>query len=608
MAILGPDWGSWEVVEHDIRMAREFGLVSSSHTRRREDCVVKDGYARMLKAGLLGPDHNLVHGTSYDDHDLRVVVDRARRSPRPCLSSCITTSAIRRSRRSASTGGMPSLGIDVELYTLRPDVPRDAGGAAVRARQGDAQQRQRGNSPFKTMPVQIARSAEMGDVGGARAILLDDKIGTLAPGKKADIVMLRADDMNMAPVYDPIYSIVEIAGAGNVDTVIIDGVTRKKDGKLTFPDRRAAQAPRRVAGVRRAHHARGQLSRGDRAELNEGRRRMSATITRRSAIAGLSALGMAPALAQSGRPEGTVTIVHGFTPGGNVDLTARLIAERLGEKLGQPIVVEPKPGAGGSTAAAAVSRAAPDGRTLFLAAGGHAVSAAIYNKLPYDALADFSWISMLSDFPFVFVTYPEYPAKTLAEFIALAKAQDGKLLCAHPGNGTGQHLALELFAAMAGIKVQGVSVSRLAAGRDRPARQARRHLHGQHDGGGRDGARRAAACARHHWSLALLRAAGRADLRGAGRVGLRSNVLARACRPRGHCSADARAVQHGGRGDPEGTGNDRPSEEDRRRGAADDVGSLPCARRLRHREMDQGRRRRRDSADLSRTSVDCGSA
>ena len=187
---------------------------------------------------------------------------------------------------------------------------------------------------------------------------------------------------------------------------------------------------------------------------------MTRTITRRSAIAGLSALGIAPAWAQvwaqSGRPEGTITIVHGFTPGGNVDLTARLVAERLGEKLGQQIVVEPKPGAGGSTAAAAVSRAAPDGRTLFLAAGGHAVSAAIYNKLPYDALADFSWISMLSDFPFVFVTYPEHPAKTLAEFIAMAKAQEGKLLCAHPGNGTGQHLALELFAAMAGIKVQSV--------------------------------------------------------------------------------------------------------------------------------------------------------
>jgi tripartite-type tricarboxylate transporter receptor subunit TctC len=183
---------------------------------------------------------------------------------------------------------------------------------------------------------------------------------------------------------------------------------------------------------------------------------MSKTITRRAAIAGFSALGIAPAFAQSGRSDGTITIAHGFTPGGNVDLTARLVAERLAAKLGQQVIVEPKPGAGGSTAAAQVARATPDGTTLFLAAGGHAVSAAIYNKLPYDALKDFSWISMLSDFPFVFVTYPDHPAKNLAEFIAMAKADAGKLLCATPGNGTGQHLALELFAATAGLKIQHV--------------------------------------------------------------------------------------------------------------------------------------------------------
>ena len=93
----------------------------------------------------------------------------------------------------------------------------------------------RGNSPFKIMPVKSREALKWATVGGARAFLMDDKIGTLSPGKKADIVMLRANDINMTPVWDPVYSIVEIAGAGNVDTVIIDGVTRKKDGKLTFP-------------------------------------------------------------------------------------------------------------------------------------------------------------------------------------------------------------------------------------------------------------------------------------------------------------------------------------------------------------------------------------
>jgi tripartite-type tricarboxylate transporter receptor subunit TctC len=183
---------------------------------------------------------------------------------------------------------------------------------------------------------------------------------------------------------------------------------------------------------------------------------MTKEITRRAAMAGLSAIGIAPAVAQSARPEGAITIVHGFTPGGNVDLTGRLVAERLGARLGQQIVVEPKPGAGGTTAAAHVARAAADGTTLAIIPGGHAVSAAIYNKLPYRQVEDFTWITMLTDFPFVFVTYPDHPAKTLGDFIRIAKTQGTRPLCATPGNGTGQHLALELFAAMSGIKVQAV--------------------------------------------------------------------------------------------------------------------------------------------------------
>ena len=85
----------------------------------------------------------------------------------------------------------------------------------------------------RQIPVKSREALEWATINGARAFRLDSKIGTLTPGKKADIVMLRANDINMVPVYDPIYSIVEIAGAGNVDTVIIDGIVRKQDGKLT---------------------------------------------------------------------------------------------------------------------------------------------------------------------------------------------------------------------------------------------------------------------------------------------------------------------------------------------------------------------------------------
>jgi cytosine/adenosine deaminase-related metal-dependent hydrolase len=235
MAILGPDWGAWEVVQHDIRMAREFGLYSSSHTRRREDCVVPDGYARMAREGLLGPDHNLVHGTSYDWADLKVVVDSG--------ATLTSTALVELHHHVGDTmvaayreaGGKPSLGIDVELYGTG-QMFREMQAALLFARGKEVRNNAlRGNSPLKTVPVRSREALEWATINGARCFGLDGKIGTLSPGKKADIVMLRADDLNMTPVWDPVYSIVEIAGAGNVDTVIVDGVMRKQNGKLTFP-------------------------------------------------------------------------------------------------------------------------------------------------------------------------------------------------------------------------------------------------------------------------------------------------------------------------------------------------------------------------------------
>jgi cytosine/adenosine deaminase-related metal-dependent hydrolase len=223
------------VVEHDIQMAREFGLVSSSHTRRREDCVVPDGYARMAKEGLLGPDHNLVHGTSYDHADFRVVVDSGATLTSTVLVELhhhIGDTAVAAYREA---GGAPSLGIDVELYTTG-QMFREMQAALLFARGKEIRNNVlRGNSNYKTIPVKSREALEWATINGARAFRMDSQIGTLSPGKKADIVMLRADDVNMAPVYDPVYSIVEIAGAGNVDTVIIDGEVRKRDGKLTFP-------------------------------------------------------------------------------------------------------------------------------------------------------------------------------------------------------------------------------------------------------------------------------------------------------------------------------------------------------------------------------------
>jgi tripartite-type tricarboxylate transporter receptor subunit TctC len=184
---------------------------------------------------------------------------------------------------------------------------------------------------------------------------------------------------------------------------------------------------------------------------------MTTTITRRTALAGLSALAIAPARApahaQSG---GVITMLHGFTPGANVDITARLVADNLSKRLGRTVVVETRPGAGGTISAAAVARSAPDGSTIAILPSGHAVSAAMRKQLSYDAVEDFSFISMLTENPFIFVTYPDHPAKTIADLIKAAQEAPGKLTCATAGIGTGMHLAFELFASMAKAKIQHV--------------------------------------------------------------------------------------------------------------------------------------------------------
>jgi tripartite-type tricarboxylate transporter receptor subunit TctC len=177
-------------------------------------------------------------------------------------------------------------------------------------------------------------------------------------------------------------------------------------------------------------------------------------LTRRALLAGLSAAAVMPARAQTLWPDRPITLVHGFAAGGNADVVGRLMAERLGSRLGQQIVVDPKPGAGGNTAAAFVSRAPADGYTLAVIPGGHAVSAAMYRKLPYNSVEDFSWIGMLTDFPFIFATYPDHPIKSVADVIKAAQSPDARLTYATPGNGTGQHLSAELFAAMARIRLQ----------------------------------------------------------------------------------------------------------------------------------------------------------
>jgi tripartite-type tricarboxylate transporter receptor subunit TctC len=142
--------------------------------------------------------------------------------------------------------------------------------------------------------------------------------------------------------------------------------------------------------------------------------------------------------------------------GGAADLTARAVGQKLAASLGQSVIIDNRPGAGGVVAGEVVARAEPDGHTLLLVSSGTAVSAALFKSLPFDTLKDFAWVSMLASFDLAIVVAEGGRFKTLADLLAYAKANPGKLNIGTPNVGTTQNLAAELFKAGAGIDAQVV--------------------------------------------------------------------------------------------------------------------------------------------------------
>jgi tripartite-type tricarboxylate transporter receptor subunit TctC len=161
------------------------------------------------------------------------------------------------------------------------------------------------------------------------------------------------------------------------------------------------------------------------------------------------------AIAQS-YPTRPVRIVVGFTPGGATDILARLIGQWLSERLGQPFVVENRPGAGSNIATDAVVRSPADGYTLMLVAPANAINATLYDKLPFDFIRDIAPVAGLIRVANVMEVNPALPAKTLPEFIAYAKANPGKLNYASAGNGTTSHLCAELLKRMTAIALNHI--------------------------------------------------------------------------------------------------------------------------------------------------------
>jgi tripartite-type tricarboxylate transporter receptor subunit TctC len=169
------------------------------------------------------------------------------------------------------------------------------------------------------------------------------------------------------------------------------------------------------------------------------------------------ALLLATAVHAQAWPDRAVHLIVPFTPGGAQDVIARLVADKLGAALRQPVVVENKAGAGGVIAAQEVAHAAPDGHTLLLSTGAQiTIAPSLQRQLTYDPVRDFTHIVHLLDTPLVLLANPDVPVKTVKEVVDYAKAHGGQLNCASTGNGTYTHLTLELFKSLTGADITHV--------------------------------------------------------------------------------------------------------------------------------------------------------
>jgi len=190
---------------------------------------------------------------------------------------------------------------------------------------------------------------------------------------------------------------------------------------------------------------------------------MSLSVFRRFAAAALLLaagidVGAQPASTPGGWPNKPIRMIVTFPPGGSADATVRIVAPKLGERLGQQVLIDNRPGAGGNIGLAALAKSDPDGYTIGVgAAGGLAANVSLYPKMPFDAQKDFVPISLLAHIPFVLVANPASPIRSIGDLLAQAKAEPGKLSVGHGGNGTAMHLSVQLLKQMAGVDLAEIA-------------------------------------------------------------------------------------------------------------------------------------------------------
>jgi 5-methylthioadenosine/S-adenosylhomocysteine deaminase len=251
MAILGPDWGEYEVAVHDIRLAREYGLINSAHTYgRKGKRVVEDGYPRLAKEGLLGPDHNIAHGNCFAEDELKIVLDAGCTITATCLTEALNYEQPAMLGRIMKFGAAPSLGTDCDPYFNSSMLWVMRHAFQEQRAMDNRSLREEGKWPAAGQHATHTRDAlEWATMGGARALRLDRKVGSLAPGKQADLVMIDTRGMNIFPALpggDPAHAVVMYAETADIENVMIAGNFVKRGGRLAFPEERLRQLQQEV--------------------------------------------------------------------------------------------------------------------------------------------------------------------------------------------------------------------------------------------------------------------------------------------------------------------------------------------------------------------------
>ncbi len=255
MAIRGPDISAYETAVHDIRLAREFDLIASAHMGGRFTGMTENPIARLAADGLLDPAYNIVHGCQLTDGAFRLIADHG-----ATVSSCPEVEMQMGhghpvAGRLLALGAAPALGVDIES-NISGDMFTVMRMALQRQRAADNQLvLETRESPAK-VSISARQALEWATVEGARAMGMADRIGTLTPGKAADLILIRTSDLNLWPVNDPLETVVFQAGFANVDTVMIAGEIVKKNGKPVYPKLQEKKEQLAESGRRILHDAR----------------------------------------------------------------------------------------------------------------------------------------------------------------------------------------------------------------------------------------------------------------------------------------------------------------------------------------------------------------